>query len=436
MATNRIQHFSVSSDFTSQSGAIAANDNANVALQKLQGSKIDLVTSPVANDILFTDVNGQAIDSGISAQTSGTLVNSATSIPTGNVIKAAIDAASQGLAIKNPSQVGTVTALPACTIDGTFQILTADANGALPSIDGYSSLAVGNQITVKEESGANAVNNGIYIITQLGDATTPFILTRSIQANTWDELVGAYTFILNGATLQGDGWVCNIASGGTLGTTDITFVQFNEGTAYTAGAGINIASNVISVANGGVVNSMMASDSVDTANIVANAVTTAKILDGNVTADKLASNSVITSKILDSNVTTAKIADANVTADKLSVDSVSTVKIIDANVTTDKIADLNVIESKLYNLYNGSGGNAFDATANFASYTGNFSIDVTTMVLFREYSMYASGADVTVSYTNGTLQGFDAQGTSTTQLISNGSAMSFVKITSSLVRLK
>ena len=251
MATNRIQHFSVSSDFTSQSGAIAANDNANVALQKLQGSKIDLVTSPVANDILFTDVNGQAIDSGISAQTSGTLVNSATSIPTGNVIKAAIDAASQGLAIKNPSQVGTVTALPACTIDGTFQILTADANGALPSIDGYSSLAVGNQITVKEESGANAVNNGIYIITQLGDATTPFILTRSIQANTWDELVGAYTFILNGATLQGDGWVCNIASGGTLGTTDITFVQFNEGTAYTAGAGINIASNVISVANGG-----------------------------------------------------------------------------------------------------------------------------------------------------------------------------------------
>ena len=96
---------------------------------------------------------------------------------------------------------------------------------------------------------------------------------------------------------------------------------------------------------------------VDTAQIVDDAVTTAKILDANVTAGKIATDAVTTVKILDANVTAAKLAtdavttvkilDANVTAGKIATDAVTTVKILDDNVTTAKILDANVTDAKI-----------------------------------------------------------------------------------------
>jgi hypothetical protein len=53
------------------------------------------------------------------------------------------------------------------------------------------------------------------------------------------------------------------------------------------------------------------------ADIAADAVTTAKILDGTILAADIATDAVTTVKIADANVTTAKIADANVTTAKI-----------------------------------------------------------------------------------------------------------------------
>jgi hypothetical protein len=64
------------------------------------------------------------------------------------------------------------------------------------------------------------------------------------------------------------------------------------------------------------------------ADLAADAVETAKILNANVTAAKLASDAV----------TTVKILDAQVTAAKLAADAVITAKILDANVTHGKLA--------------------------------------------------------------------------------------------------
>lgn len=125
----------------------------------------------------------------------------------------------------------------------------------------------------------------------------------------------------------------------------------------------------------------LATDSVETAKIVALNVTTAKLADNAVTKAKInadvagagldyssanglevlanrglavaadnvgiADSGVITAYIADSNVTTAKIADANVTTAKINDAAVTTAKIADANVTTAKIADANILTAKI-----------------------------------------------------------------------------------------
>ena len=93
------------------------------------------------------------------------------------------------------------------------------------------------------------------------------------------------------------------------------------------------------------------------ANLSVGSVSSVKIVDGAVTTAKLASDAVTTVKIADANVTegklasnavtSAKIADANVTEGKLASNAVSTAKIVDANITTAKLADDCVTSAKL-----------------------------------------------------------------------------------------
>ena len=67
----------------------------------------------------------------------------------------------------------TTTALPAY---GAGSTLTATANGAFP---GSTILAATDRVRVNGETGANAVYNGFWIISVLGDANTPWKLERS-----------------------------------------------------------------------------------------------------------------------------------------------------------------------------------------------------------------------------------------------------------------
>ena len=93
------------------------------------------------------------------------------------------------------------------------------------------------------------------------------------------------------------------------------------------------------------------------ANLSVGSVSSLKIVDGAVTTVKLASDAVTSAKIADANVTegklasnavtSAKIADANVTEGKLASNAVSTAKIVDANITTAKLADDCVTSAKL-----------------------------------------------------------------------------------------
>lgn len=161
---------------------------------------------------------------------------------------------------KDSVKVATTAALPTSTYDnglstGEGATLTADANGALPSIDGVG-LSVGDRILVKDQ--ASSLQNGIYVVTQLGDGSNPWILTRAEDAN-----IGSADGAANDPSLVSQGMFClaaqGTANGGlgyilttpdpiTLGTTGLSFAQFGE--TVVAGQGLTKTGNVLSVDNG------------------------------------------------------------------------------------------------------------------------------------------------------------------------------------------
>ena len=151
--------------------------------------------------------------------TTGTIFTSPTA-STDIANKAYVDATSQGLSFKQPANFTT-------TGDITLSGLAVQANG-----DWTATLTAGNRILVKNQTAG--ADNGIYLASATG-------WTRSLDANTWDELVAAYLFIISGTVWSGSSWVDTNQTGGTLGTTPVTFVQFSNNAIYTAGTGLTLA---------------------------------------------------------------------------------------------------------------------------------------------------------------------------------------------------
>lgn len=155
-----------------------------------------------------------------------------------------VDGVAQGLSVKPSVTLATTAALPANTQGGAGTTLTANANGALPAIDGIVPSA-GDLLLVKNEAASQ--NNGIYVVTAAGSAGAPYVLTRIAQADTWAELVGAFTFVELGAVNASSGWVTTIGPGGTLGTTAIAWTQFSGAGAIVAGNGLTKTGNTLDV---------------------------------------------------------------------------------------------------------------------------------------------------------------------------------------------
>jgi hypothetical protein len=150
-----------------------------------------------------------------------TLVGAPTN-PLHAATKAYVDATAQGLAIKPSVQAattGNITLSGAQTIDGV-------------------AVVSGNRVLVKDQT--DATENGLYL-------AAAGAWSRSTDADVWAELPGAFTFVEAGDDNAGSSWVCNVASGGTLGVDDVTFAQFGTGSSYTAGALIDITGSTIAV---------------------------------------------------------------------------------------------------------------------------------------------------------------------------------------------
>lgn len=154
------------------------------------------------------------------------------------VNKSQLDAAISGVHYKAAVSYATTAALPASTYSngtsGVGATLIENSNGAL-SMDG-STPTTGERVLVKNE--ATASHNGIYSVSVPGTGGTPFTLTRvSDFDQTADIAAGDAAYVLLGSTNGNTTWVYNGATGPTMGSTDLTFVQ--------AGASGTIADNSI-----------------------------------------------------------------------------------------------------------------------------------------------------------------------------------------------
>ena len=189
------------------------------------------------------------------ALTSGTI----TAVPSGGtdiVNKLYADSIASGINFHQSVRLATAAALPTNTYNngssGVGATLTANANGAL-SIDGVTAV-VGNRILVKNE--AASANNGIYTVTQVGDGSTPYILTRATDFDSSGSGVdqidaGDFFIVTAGATQSNTSWVQQTPLPITVGTTGLVFTQFAAPVTYSAGTGLSLAGTVFSITNTG-----------------------------------------------------------------------------------------------------------------------------------------------------------------------------------------
>ena len=219
--------------------------------------------------------------------------------------KAYVDTiAAAGIHYHEPVRVEATSNLKSSYNNGTNGVgatLTNTDTQAALSIDGVT-LSNGDRVLVYNQT--DAAENGIYVVTDTGSASTYWVLTRADDADSYgasdpDALgQGDAFFVKEGNTGAGELYVMNTEGTITFGTTSITFTQIAEtavysaasagaltltGTAFSANVDdstIEISSNALQVKASGITSTELAT----------NSVTTAKITDGNVTNAKLANS--------------------------------------------------------------------------------------------------------------------------------------------------
>ena len=180
----------------------------NITNSTINSTTIGLITPSTG---VFTNI-----------QTTTGSISTTPSNPTDLVNKNYVDMFVQGYAIKAECQ---------CASTGNLTL------SGLQTIDGYTTL-VGDRVLVKNQT--NQAENGIYV-------AASGTWARSSDANTWNSLISAFTFIQNGSTQANSGWVCTISTGGTLGTTPVTWSQLASAASYFAGTGLTLSSYTFSI---------------------------------------------------------------------------------------------------------------------------------------------------------------------------------------------
>jgi len=122
---------------------------------------------------------------------------------------------------KGSVRVATTGALAANT--RTDNTLTASANGALAAIDGVA-LNVADRLLVKNE--VAGANNGLWVVRDLGDGSSPWILDRTVDANTSNDVTsGLLVSVEEGTANAGLTFRLTTANPITLNTTSLVFAE-------------------------------------------------------------------------------------------------------------------------------------------------------------------------------------------------------------------
>ena len=212
--------------------AVGSSSTTLAGLTQLTVDNIDIN----GNEISSTNTNGN-----ISLNPNGTGsidVNSAKitnlgppSADTDAATKAYVDNAVAGLTWKEAVNLLATTNVPLTGSTGTVVI---DSHAALTSTNS------GYRLLLKGQS--TAADNGIYDYTDNG---TTYTLTRAVDSDTYQELIGATVFVMEGTAYAGSAWVQS--NHYLTAFTGQTWVQFSGADQIDAGDGLTKTGTTINV---------------------------------------------------------------------------------------------------------------------------------------------------------------------------------------------
>ena len=181
----------------------------------------------------------------------------------------------------------------ACRVATTASITIGTALNVGDTIDGVT-LADGDRVLVKNQTGDDANQNGIYIA-----GATP---ARAADMDAGSEFSSAAVFVSEGSVNADVGFVCTTDGTVTVGVTAISFSQFTGAAQIVAGDGLAKSGNTLSV---NVDDSSIELNS-DALRVKASGITNA-MLAGSIANSKL-SNSTISGVALGSNLNSLSLA--------------------------------------------------------------------------------------------------------------------------------
>jgi len=149
-----------------------------------------------------------------------------------------------------PNTTGNLNATYNNGASGVGATLTNAGTLAAFAPDGPTA-APGDRILVYSQT--NAYENGVYTVTTVGNGSTPWVLTRATDADTYALKSpnglgeGDAFFVTSGNTGAGETYVCNTQGTITFGTTAINFVQVSATQIYSAGTGLTLTNTTFSL---------------------------------------------------------------------------------------------------------------------------------------------------------------------------------------------
>ena len=138
--------------------------------------------------------------------------------------------------IPQPDDINILDIKQSCRVATTANITLSGEQ----TIDGISVVS-GDRVLVKDQS--NSANNGIYICSTGEWQRAPDFDTGTVSS-------GAFTFIEEGTQYENNGFVLSTPDPVTVGTSDLSFVQFTGTGEITAGTGLTKTGNELDVIGG------------------------------------------------------------------------------------------------------------------------------------------------------------------------------------------
>ena len=252
---------------------VLSSSNAGSLVNFGSGTKDVFVTYPSSRSVYqnttgtvtvqneFQTINADTINVSTANITAGTVTTTPT---TGNdlVNKTYVDTmVSSGITYhapvkyEVPSTTGNLTATYDNGTAGVGATLTNAGTLGAFTPDGVVA-SVNDRILIYNQT--NQFENGVYTVTTVGDGSTPWVLTRATDADTYGVKSpnslgqGDAFFVTSGNTGAGETYECNTVGTITFGTTAITFVQISSAQVYSAGTGLTLTGTQFSITSTGV----------------------------------------------------------------------------------------------------------------------------------------------------------------------------------------